>query len=184
MKTKLTTAFLICFFANLFIAQTLVKPADIKMPSIATFLKSKGYDIVEQTDTFVKLTNSHKSLLYMDLDTDKKYILFNVNISIVTGTSRAKIDSLINQINNIGIEYFYGSTVSAFKNFIEAFDVDCIAYPKDYNFKALNKYSIDPKFLTERSGCEVIYLNIMTIHVQESLIESRIPESQLKESNA
>ena len=88
------------------------------------------------------------------------------------------------QINNIGIEYFYGSTVSAFKNFIEAFDVDCIAYPKDYNFKALNKYSIDPKFLTERSGCEVIYLNIMTIHVHESLIESRIPESQLKESNA
>ena len=88
------------------------------------------------------------------------------------------------QINNIGIEYFYGSTVSAFKNFIEAFDVDCIAYPKDYNFKALNKYSIDPKFLTERSGCEVIYLNIMTIHVRESLIESRIPESQLKKSNA
>jgi hypothetical protein len=103
MKTKLITAFLICFFTNLFIAQTLVKPADIKMPSIATFLKSKGYDIAEQTDTFIKLTNSHKSLLYMDLDTDKKYILFNVNISIVTGTSRAKIDSLINQINNIGM---------------------------------------------------------------------------------
>jgi hypothetical protein len=89
-----------------------------------------------------------------------------------------------NEISKIGIEYFYGSTVSAFKNFIEAFDVDCIAYPKDYNFKALNKYSIDPKFLTERSGCEVIYLNIMTLHVQENLIESRIPEAQLQKSNA
>ncbi len=89
-----------------------------------------------------------------------------------------------NEISKIGIEYFYGSTVSAFKNFIEAFDVDCIAYPKDYNFKALNKYSIDPKFLTERSGCEVVYLNIMTLHVQENLIESRIPEAQLQKSNA
>ncbi|GAA4164018.1 hypothetical protein GCM10022217_33900 [Chryseobacterium ginsenosidimutans] len=103
MKTKLITAFLICFFANLFIAQTVVKPADIKMPSVAAFLKSKGYDIAEQTDTFVKLTNSHKSLLYMDLDTDKRYILFNVNISIITGTSKAKIDSLINEINNLAM---------------------------------------------------------------------------------
>ncbi|WP_167515748.1 hypothetical protein, partial [Pedobacter petrophilus] len=32
-----------------------------------------------------------------------------------------------NEISKIGIEYFYGSTASAFKNFIEAFDVDCIA---------------------------------------------------------
>jgi hypothetical protein len=103
MKTKLITTFLICFFANLFIAQTVVKPADIKMPSVAAFLKSKGYDIAEQTDTFVKLTNSNKSLLYMDLDTDKRYILFNVNISIITGTSKAKIDSLINEINNLGM---------------------------------------------------------------------------------
>ena len=89
-----------------------------------------------------------------------------------------------NQVKNIGIEYFYGSTVSAFKNFIEAFEVDCIAYPKDYDFKALNKYSIDPKYLTERSGCEVVYLNIMKIHAQENLIESRIPETQLQASNA
>ena len=87
-------------------------------------------------------------------------------------------------IAHIGIEYFYGSTVSAFKNFIEALAVDCIAYPKEYNFKALNKYSIDPKYLTERSGCEVVYLNIMTIHVQENLIDSRIPETHLQESNA
>ncbi|NTE00518.1 hypothetical protein G6M26_23505 [Agrobacterium tumefaciens] len=89
-----------------------------------------------------------------------------------------------NHINAIGIEYFYGSTVSAFKNFIEAFDVAYIAYPKEYNFSPINKYSIDPKFLTERSGCEVLYLNIMKLHVQENLIETRIPEAQLQEFNA
>lgn len=89
-----------------------------------------------------------------------------------------------NHIHTIGIEYFYGSTVSAFKNFIEAFDVNYIAYPRDYNFKAINKYSINPKYLTERSGCEVVYFNLMKLHVQENLIETRIPETRLQGSNA
>lgn len=89
-----------------------------------------------------------------------------------------------NQVNCIGIEYFYGSTVAAFKNFIEAFDVDYIAYLKNYNFIPINKYSIDPKFLTERSGCEVLYLNTLTIHNSENLIETKIHEAQLQELNA
>lgn len=88
------------------------------------------------------------------------------------------------QINTIGIEYFYGSTVAAFKNFIEAFDVECIAYLKGYNFKPINKYSIDPKFLTTRSGCAVIELNIMTVHTSENLIDTKIQEVILQEANA
>ncbi|KQR70614.1 hypothetical protein [Pedobacter sp. Leaf176] len=100
----------------------------------------------------------------------------------------SKIDQFKNkysaQINAIGIEYFYGSTVAAFKNFLEAFDVDYIAYLKNYDFKPINKYSIDPKFLTERSGCEVLNLNILTIHSSENLIETKIQETQLQESNA
>jgi len=88
------------------------------------------------------------------------------------------------QVNCIGIEYFYGSTVAAFKNFLEAFDVDYIAYLKNYNFKPINKYSIDPKFLTERSGCEVLYLNTLTVHNTENLIETKIHEAQLQASNA
>lgn len=89
-----------------------------------------------------------------------------------------------NQINTIGIEYFYGSTVAAFKNFIEAFEIEAIAYPKDYTFKPINKFSIDPKILTSRSGCEVLELNIMTLHNQENLIDTRIEENQLKAANA
>ncbi|RZL62166.1 MAG: hypothetical protein EOO93_10105 [Pedobacter sp.] len=89
-----------------------------------------------------------------------------------------------NQINNIGIEYFYGSTVAAFKNFIEAFDVEAIAYPKDYNFCPINKYSINPKFLTERSGCNLLELDINNIQVPENLIESKIPEKELIEATA
>jgi len=88
------------------------------------------------------------------------------------------------QINTIGIEYFYGSTVAAFKNFIEAFDVERIAYLKEYNFKPINKYSIDPKILTERAGCEVIQLNTLTVHASENLINTKIHEAQLQEANA
>ena len=88
------------------------------------------------------------------------------------------------QINAIGIEYFYGSTVAAFKNFIEAFDVERIAYLKEYNFTPINKYSIDPKILTERAGCEVIQLNTLTVHASENLIDTKIHETQLQEANA
>lgn len=86
-----------------------------------------------------------------------------------------------NQISTIGIEYFYGSTVAAFKNFIEAFDVDSVAYLKGYKFTPINKYSIDPKYLTERSGCETIQLNTLTVRTTENLIETKIHEAQLQE---
>lgn len=88
------------------------------------------------------------------------------------------------QISSINIEYFYGSTVAAFKNFIEAFDVDYVAYPKNYSFKPLNKLSIDPKVLTARCGCDVLELNLMTLHTQENLIDTKIQENALRIANA
>ena len=83
------------------------------------------------------------------------------------------------RVNTIGIEYFYGSTVAAFKNFIEAQEATCIAYPEDYDFKPINRFSINPKLLTERSGCEVIELSIANIHPEENLIDTKIPERTL-----
>ncbi|RNL54106.1 hypothetical protein [Pedobacter jejuensis] len=87
-------------------------------------------------------------------------------------------------INTIGIEYFYGSTVAAFKNFLEAFDVDAIAFLKDYKFTPINKYSINPKYLGERSGCKVLNLNVMKVHPSENLIETKIYEAEMQEVNA
>ncbi|WP_316797991.1 hypothetical protein [Pedobacter frigidisoli] len=85
------------------------------------------------------------------------------------------------QIQNIGIEYFYGSTVAAFKNFIDALEVSTIVYPKGYDFKPINKYSINPKFLTERSGCDVMELPITEIRNSESLINTKILEAKREE---
>jgi len=103
MKTKLFTTLLICFFVNLFTAQTLVKPADIKMSSIAEFLKGKGYTILEQKDTFIKIENKNKAVLFMDIDEGKKYINLNVNILVKKDANREKIDHLLLDINNLAM---------------------------------------------------------------------------------
>lgn len=85
------------------------------------------------------------------------------------------------QIQNIGIEYFYGSTVAAFKNFLDTLEVSSIVYPKGYDFKPINKYSINPKFLTERSGCNVMELAITEIKSSENLIDTKIRETKREE---
>jgi hypothetical protein len=82
-----------------------------------------------------------------------------------------------NQIKTIAIEYFYGSTVVAFKNFIEAHQVDTIIYPTVYNFCPINKYSIDPRVLTARSGCQLIELDINAVTAEENLYETKIVEN-------
>ncbi|GAA3979130.1 hypothetical protein [Mucilaginibacter dorajii] len=58
-------------------------------------------------------------------------------------------------INNIGITFFYGSTVAVFNNFLEANEVDAIVRPHD-NYQLLFKNSIDPEILIKKSGIEVI----------------------------
>lgn len=84
-----------------------------------------------------------------------------------------------NHIKFIGIEYFYGTSVVAFKNFIDALDIDCIAYPKDYNFKAINKFSIDPNILTKRCGCKVLALDLNEFYREERLFETRILQENI-----
>ncbi|MDQ0592158.1 hypothetical protein QFZ37_000527 [Chryseobacterium ginsenosidimutans] len=101
MKTKLITAFLICFFANIFIAQTLVRPSEFKLSSTAAFLKTKGFDILEQTDTFIKIGNKEKATLYIDLASEKKFLLLNMNILLRKDITKEEIDSLINEINSL-----------------------------------------------------------------------------------
>jgi len=64
-----------------------------------------------------------------------------------------------NSINNIRIEFFYGSTVAVFKNFLEANEVDSIVMLEDYQYAMLNKNSIEPAILVNRSSVNVIEAN-------------------------
>ena len=80
-----------------------------------------------------------------------------------------------NEIEFMGIDYFYGSTVAAFKNFIEGLNVNCIGYPKAYNFNPIHKSSIDPRLLTKRCGCEVTELDIYEFSGEEKLFDTKMP---------
>jgi len=86
-------------------------------------------------------------------------------------------------IKYIGIEYFYGSTVVAFKNLLEALAVDAILYPENYEFNAINKYSIDPKVLTSRCGYPIISLDINVVNT-ENLFETKMHEVPSKAISA
>lgn len=80
----------------------------------------------------------------------------------------------------IGIEYFYGSTVAAFRNFIDGVKADVVAYPKDYNFNPIHKSSINPASLTKHCGCQVIELDIYEFSKEERLFDTRMPAESKK----
>jgi hypothetical protein len=60
------------------------------------------------------------------------------------------------RINDIRVDFFYGSTVASFKNFLEVNEVDSIIMLENYIYNQLNKDSIQPGILVSRSGVEVI----------------------------
>ena len=47
MKARIFTFLMICFIANFFTAQTLVKPADFNIKDIASYLKTQNFVIDE-----------------------------------------------------------------------------------------------------------------------------------------
>jgi hypothetical protein len=61
-----------------------------------------------------------------------------------------------NRIALMSIEYFYGSTMAAFRNFAEAHNVSHIHYPEAYQYQKISKYSIDPLTFLDRSGIPVL----------------------------
>jgi hypothetical protein len=62
------------------------------------------------------------------------------------------------QLHTIRARYFYGSTVAVFKNFLDAHDIDLIAYPRNYRFRQLFKHSLNPSHLIDKCGMDVLIL--------------------------
>lgn len=87
-----------------------------------------------------------------------------------------------NKIKGIGIEFFYGSTAAAFRNLIEGLQVDLVVYPQNYHFTSINKYSIDPKYLTTRCGCEVLELDTEVIANEQELFETKMQPTEVAEA--
>lgn len=83
-----------------------------------------------------------------------------------------KRDYKIN-INEIRIEFFYGNTVAAFKNFLEANGVDAIIDLENYDYELLTEKSSDPTLLMSRSGVQVITIDTM---LPVTAVESELQE--------
>ena len=101
MKTKFFFLLMICIFANFLSAQTLVKPADFKLTEIASYLKTSGYKILEQEESFIKISDKQNASMFIDLDSDKKYLLFNVKIMLRKDVKVSQIENLVAQINDL-----------------------------------------------------------------------------------
>ncbi|ATP57576.1 hypothetical protein CPT03_14390 [Pedobacter ginsengisoli] len=63
------------------------------------------------------------------------------------------------QIKAIKIEFFYGSTVGMFRNYLENAGVTQILAPAHCSTDKLNNSSIDPALLIQRSGTPVMHIN-------------------------
>jgi hypothetical protein len=60
------------------------------------------------------------------------------------------------QIKNIKIDFLYGSTLSMFKHFIEANEVDMVLDTDSCSFSPIHRSSIDPAVLVKRCGLPVM----------------------------
>jgi hypothetical protein len=66
------------------------------------------------------------------------------------------------RIKNVRIEFLYGSTLSMFKNFIEANEVDGIVHSEACTSEPLHKSSIDASVLVKKCGLPLISVNTKT----------------------
>jgi hypothetical protein len=88
-----------------------------------------------------------------------------------------KIKAEFPQIEHIKVDFFYGSTLSMFRNYLEAQDVDAVLDLKHCSLKPLNKMSVNPEGLIQKCGLEVLHLQA----VQKS--PNRVPaKEQLQEA--
>lgn len=100
MKTRFLILLMIGFFAHLWNAQTLVKPADFKLSGVASYLKSKGYTIVEETPEYIEVKTKNNADVFLDVDVKKQVIYYSTNILVNTSASKDKIREYIEMVND------------------------------------------------------------------------------------
>jgi hypothetical protein len=77
-----------------------------------------------------------------------------------------EIKSSYPQVKAIKLDFFYGSTLSMFRNYLEANSINAVLDLKHCSTGPLNKFSVDPANLIAKCGLE-------TIKIQAAAMESR-----------
>ena len=63
------------------------------------------------------------------------------------------------QLKNIRLEFFYGNTTAVFRNFIDANNIDAVLQLNGYEYRKLNKASINPVEMINRCGKKLNKIN-------------------------
>lgn len=155
--------------------KTVLIPTDFNVESIK-IIDAFNLNYKHEDVTFIflhafKLSDSITDLLMLSRRS-RDYENISEEFYLSLEAAKQKYPKLI---KNLGIEYFYGSTVAAFKNLLETLSVDTILFPKNYAFQQINKYSIDPTILTTRCDYPVIDLDT-SILTTENLFETKMYE--------
>ncbi|MEJ7558504.1 MAG: hypothetical protein WKF66_09375 [Pedobacter sp.] len=103
------------------------------------------------------------------------------NISDEFYTTCSSYKAQLKNLEAVKIEFFYGSTMSMFRNFLENHEVDCILNPINCSCGKINKSSIDPLTLIEKSKLPMVSL----MQVQKEALPKQprfIAEPELQEA--
>ncbi|MGF1924848.1 MAG: hypothetical protein ACQUHE_11775 [Bacteroidia bacterium] len=159
--------------------KTVLIPTDFNVESIKIIdAFNLNYNLEDVTFIFLHAFKLSDSITDMLMLSRRSRDYENISEEFYLGMEATK-QKYPKLIKNIGIEYFYGSTVVAFKNLLEALSVDAILYPENHSFHAINKFSVDPKILTSRCGYPVVALDINVVNT-ENLFETKIHENNAK----
>jgi len=77
------------------------------------------------------------------------------------------------QLKNIRMEFFYGNTSAVFLNFTEANNVDFVLQMPGYEYRKLNKASINPEDIINRCGTKISVINALQLEkIQTTPLQS------------
>jgi len=153
--------------------QTILIPTDFRLnsfnciPSLCHQLKGQKIKIVF-THLF-KLSDSITDLLMLSKRI-KEYEYVSEDFYQECQRFKGGFD----EINSISIEFFYGSTLAAFKNFLSTHQVTYILDPATGYCSPLNKSSVDPASLIAKANIPVLRANKLTVvgnHQQKEELE-------------
>lgn len=82
-------------------------------------------------------------------------------------------------VKAIKIDFFYGSTLSMFRNYLEGHLIDSVLDLKNCSLRPLNKLSVDPQHLISKCGLEIIRIKP---EAKEESTRRYVAEAQLTEA--
>lgn len=70
------------------------------------------------------------------------------------------------QIRGIKVDFFYGSTLGMFKNYLEAHSIDAVLDLDKCSLRPLNKLSVNPEHLIQKCGLEILRVQPQPVAAQ------------------